>query len=778
MLDIPQSILDKLNSPNGKEPLLWLDLWPVSGPRRSLSSKNDWLAAGSPITASDVNVSATRLDGALVLDAGSAVTLASTGNIAAVTQNMRYTISVTSNTETRGNPFTGRRQAHIGFTRSAPVVGVPIAHQFLSSGTFLLDSMRILVGNVGGNSAVTMTVRIVTVAGNQVGSTVNIALAAGQAVSEIDVVGLAVSLRKGSEYLVEFSYIPPLSPGIPLGGTQVYTSDISIGAYSLTGILHTISISPNIGFEIAGKNGFAASGSAYRAIDVGGVPITDGVLTFSDVVPAGGDPTSMTVEAFYSDDPAALLDPLSILWVSHGLVDSGGLVPPHEYWLILISMTSNTLNDETPELHDIAVKYNGEMQTFGKYAELGLIPQEAGLQQITVNAGLDSMSSASSQIIPKVIASMKSEFNAILADVDGVASLINTQLRGKPARMRAGFLGVAESFVLSEGQAKNLKFGGSKYTLPVIDALELIDVQIPRDKAGPSWDSVTAYAVGKVVVFGTNSWSALIANTNSQPSLTNVNWKDEGTVWNKIIYSPVTNGGQPWHLANILIDLLKNRVNVPSQLLDESSILQFVTLYPSRTGKRTIDTPEKALAMINEIAWLLEGLWARRLGVLTLIPEPTALSPAIEHISDNDIKLAVTYNRGFDAVVNERLILTDYIGTGNGNESFADGEGYVDAVSVLENDGVQLEVFKDKWGVPHADLQTLAQNDVERWVNGRRSVGFQANMRLGGLEGGDVVTFASQQLPRADKQLLRMMVMKSDPDWPNQKIKMTLLEVL
>jgi len=776
MLQVPALILDQAASTYGVEPLLYMDIWPVKGAQRKLKTSSDWAGAFDLVQVLDSNVSASRVDGALVLGAGSAVSLVSSNHTGLVAHRMVQTIGKHGRWETRGNWLTGKRRAHLGYTTTHVRKDAPVYLSFVASGTFLADSIRLITSNAG-NSATVLSLRVLSVAGNQIGNIGKASVAAGQAQTVVDITGMAATLRKGASYRLELNYSAPNAPGVPFTYTS-YTVDISVYSYALTGISHTLAISDATGFEIGGNNGYAASGAAIRTLDVAEIPLGDGIVSFRDIVPSGADPTSLSIDLYYTDSATVAAEADLTNWVNYGVVASGDTVPAHRYWRASIAMASNSLNDETPELHELSISYVGDPIVFGVRSETSEITASNGILTQSVQVGLNGVSTASAQITPKLKSSMIGRISVQLAPDDIVHSLMVNPLHGRPCRIRAGYVGVSETFVIYEGLVRDMAFSRGAYTLTVQDTIELADVQVPRKKAGLAWDAVKAYQAADMVIYGTNSWLALANDTGTTPGTNAAVWQDNGTVWLDIGYTSATNGGTAWHLADIAKDLILNRINIQTQRVNLASLESFKTRYPSRTGNRILTKPAKAFAMLSEIAWLLEAQWVIRNGQLTLIAEPQVTDLAVESITPHDIAEGLQYRRGWADLKNEVLILSAYSGVGDSNAQFSNGFAIADADSINKYDMVSLETFEDKWGVPEVEVNSVATSFLNRWKDGRRIVTCTAAMRLLRLEPGDVVDFESAQLPSGDGQGLRMMVVRKDLDWKRQQLKLSLLEVL
>jgi len=835
MLDVSAEFLAEAVR-DGHEPLIYMDIWPEKGPQRRLTSSSDWAGANDPAVAMDSNVSSTRKPGSLVLAQGVSSPLTGSA-FYLVSHVMAYQIDVQSHWHTSGNWLTGTYLVHDYFSKAVVVSDPAILLPFTSTGTFLADGIRIVAQNTG-NSATSVTIRILDNTGNQVGQRGQTAIAAGSGQVMIDVTGLAASLRKGARYQLEIGYVVPASPGVQLVALTSYTVNLTVSSYDITGYVHTIALSDGSGFVIGGQNGYQATGSAVRTLDVASVPAGTGTITFSDIVPAGADPTTMTVTLYYTDSAAIAIEPTLTNWTLHGVVASGDSIPAHRYWRAKIDMTSNSTTDETPEMHEIYISYVGNAMTFGNRMETALVNGATDIYQVSVYPGLDYITTASAQLVPKPSSSMVGRMSIIMLPDRAVNGLMHKKLRGRPVRIRAGYAALSETVEIYSGIVRDMTFNRGKYTLTAHDSIELADVSVPRTKAGAAWSSVADYAIGDTVIYGTNSWTALVASGPANggaitPGTDPAVWQDAGTVWLDIGYTAATNGGVDWHLADIARDLIANRINIQSQHIDFASLDAMKTRWPNRTGTRTLTRPVKAFEMLSEIAWLLEAQWAVRGGQLTLIPESIATDLPVEFVSPDDVATGHGYRRGWADLKNESLIITGYSGSGTSDAQFSGGEAVADVTSISDYDMVALDTFRDKWNVPtlnptstpvqwiagitigvgawitnggvtylctvtHAssavtepgvgatwssyyssdELQTISTHFVYRWKNGRRVVtGCKSQMRLLRMEPGDVTMFDSPELPEGDPGPYKMRVLKKDLNWQRQHLTMSFIEV-
>jgi len=756
---------------DGNQPVLFMDIWADKGAQRRLSKASDWSGINDAAAGLDVGVSAIRVKDSLILDNGNLVAITGSGFTGLVPHVMNYQVNVTSRTHSKG---WGRGDAFDHFDRVIVSNDHSIVLPFTASGTFLAEDIRLSVNNTG-NSATSVNIRIVDSAGNQVGFKGSTQVAANSGQIVVDVVGLSASLRKGFQYKLEIGYNSPYSPGVQQNSvaTTVYSVSLNVSSYSIGAYAHTIALASGDGFVIGGKNGFQSSGSAVRTIDIGVTPIGTGIITFKDIVPVG---TSMTITMHYTDSAVIAAEPTLTNWTLHGVTASGDTLTAHQWWRAKIDMTSNSLNDETPAISEIGISYIGDPITISENAIVELVPGSPNVYQVTARPGLDSVSTATAQLTPKPTKSMIGRVSVTLLPEDSVNGLMAKKLRGRPVRIRAGYVGITETIPFYEGIVRDMAWSGGKYTLTVQDTIELADVSVPRVKAGLAWASGGTYAIGDTVVHGTNSWNALTTNGGAvTPGTDPAMWQDNGTVWLDIGYTAATNGGVEWSLVDIAKDLIINRINLNTENVDFNSLTRF----PLRTGSRTLTKPVKAFAMLSELAWLLEAQWAVVRGQLSLVPEPLSADLPVEAVQMNDVMNNPTYRRGWAELKNESLIVSGFTGAGSNEASFNSGVAVADLVSIHDYDIAALDTFQDKWNVPLAELTTIATNFVNRWKNGRRVIpSAQVQMRLLRLEVGDVVTFDSIDMPPGDPPPYKMMVLKKDVAWEKQTLKMSFIEVV
>jgi len=673
--------------------------------------------------------------------------------------------------------ITGQKKyRHYSYARTLTRNDGPYQAAFTASSTISINSIRMTLGN-SGNVATYAKIRFLDAQSKkQIGNMVQVYLAAGAAFAPMNITGFSSFLIRGRAYYFEVDYVRPdlNAYTAPQQGSASYSVVLQIGGVvsATTTVAWRIPVGGGTYIIMAGREGYQASGVAWRTLDVGSVPSVSGVMTYVDKVPAG---TSLTVEAWYTNDPALAAVSGVTGWTSHGVVVSGDTIPAAQYWRVKISMTSTTGNDDTPEISALSVSYYGDPFLFGTH--LQAVPLTTGGTVTQASLGLSGISTSSSAIEPQLKKQMVGRMTSTLAPEPEVDSLANMPLRGHRAQIRIGYNNVPDTLALMDGIVRDVAWGGGHYSLTINDALEMADAQAPNTR-WPLWDVAVAYLSGDIVAYNGKGWLALKNNTGVAPGSDPTTWQEYGSVWKELDYTPASNGGVDWHLCDIVKDLLTNAINLPAQKLDLASVDAVKVLRPNMTSSgRRITRPEKARTLLDELAWLLEAQWVERDGLLTLLPDPDANTVPVDVIGPDDIAEGLQFRYGQAEAKNEALILTGYTGQG-GNDpgQFSDGIAAVDAQSITDLDAVLTHQFQDKWNVPQSELTRIATNYVTRWAYGRKRVRVKVTLRMMALEPGDVVTLRSGQLPAGILEL-NMMVVRRDLDWMRQALTLDLLEV-
>jgi len=683
----------------------------------------------------------------------------------------------------------GRKYVHDSYEYVTDIDQPGQIFKFKSNATIVANKLVILAKH-SGNIFPGWYARFLDEKGNQIGKQITFSVNVSDW-SSITVVGFGASLIRSRSYSLEVGYSKPdiHAMGGAQGGVATYAATISVGAFTVLKSPWHIRVSGQDGFSLGGNEGYADAGSLVRSLDVNQVPITDGAIELIDIVPAG---TTAKLSLWHTADPvvaaAAGTANLTFFGTYDTIFAQTQTLPADRYWKIKIELTSNSSNDIAPEIGKVGVGFRLSPVVIGTHSttlgteyytafpmpwQLPLMPKTyKRLRKGGVKALADVRISPA-QLKTKIATSMVGKATATFVADRHIDALMSKKLLGAEVVIRFGYADIESSVDVYAGTVLDMSYASGKYTLIIQDPLDLKDVKIPNVKH-PSWSGTKAYKIGDTIISGTSAWSALVANTNILPGSDNVTWKKTGAIWMPVDYTSGTNGGVEWHVADIIIDIFTNRINVQTNRIDLDSIVNAKTRFPNRTASRIIEKPTSADAMLAELAYILEAQFVMRKGKISLVVEPLSTDMPIEIITDSDISEKVHYKRGWSDLKNGAITLTAWDGLGNNTSNFADGEAVFDAQSIDDYKVVVMNEFRDKWNVPLSELDLISSDYLARHKDGRRIIQCESNMRLLRLEPGDLVMFESNELPGGDPGPHRMIMMAKDTHWDRQRLNMTL----
>ena len=543
-----------------------------------------------------------------------------------------------------------------------------------------------------------------------------------------------------------------------------------------------------------GQPNYQTTGSTTRSIDVGEIPVDNGVISISDVIPSG---CTMNIAAYYTDSDVIAAETAITNWtLFSSTVVSGVGVPGHRYWRFIIDMTSNVAQDLAPQAIAISVRYIPDPVIIGTTATRERLQLYNGLALPVVLPltwktnvrllqkgfkALNKVSSSSASLSPQFNSSMVGNVSADCAPEPIMHDLVNKYLRGKRVDVRAGYVGVDDTLKFYSGSINDFSFANNMYKLSIADNFKMADVSIPSEKAGDEWDALGVYSINDVVVFGDRSYICIVAvgPTATTPDADPTHWTDNGSVWLNIDYTSTTSPDSPadWHLADIITDILTNQINIPNERIDFASIAAVKTALPDRRGTRLINKPNKATTLLGELAWLLESQFIVREGLFALMQESAADEAPVESIGPNDIAPnSLTYRRGWSEMLNQGVIITGYSGDGDGSDKFSKGEVIVDTTSQVNYGTVIQKSWEDRWNCDATELQGRLTSMNSKYADGRKVFSCTTTMRLLAVEPGDVIVLSSGQLPPGDAGPINCFVISKKLDFAKQTIQFTMLE--
>lgn len=206
------------------------------------------------------------------------------------------------------------------------------------------------------------------------------------------------------------------------------------------------------------------------------------------------------------------------------------------------------------------------------------------------------------------------------------------------------------------------------------------------------------------------------------------------------------------HPIDVMLDILRNRVNVRDSKIDTASFDTVKTALPGWKVSRTISgNPEDAAALLEEL---------RVLASCFFIPQPDgrikikrwdaseAASDAL--IDDNTFGLSYDGNGG--SLINRTSIYFNWDGVGDDAKNYLSLDIGVDAASQADWGEIKTKEIKDKWTRTADSAQIAALRDaiLNRFANPRPVVSLQTDRSKIYLELGDVVTLTTKRAPSTD----------------------------
>lgn len=689
----------------------------------------------------------------------------------------------------------GSTYQHIDYVRQVKSDSEPIKFQFTAASTMLVDEANLFVHSVGNRHINSYACIRDLKSGNIVGK--RSVFQSPTVKTLVLVKGFKATLIKGRKYYLEIGHVTDTaidSLTVAPTRTVVYSSELLVYNYGVTDPVWRIPAGNGF-ISIGGWQSYKDQGYFIRTFDVGTIAsnlVNNGNFYFSDIVPNG---TLMFIDLYYTDNDLIAAEQNLTNWNFYASnVEDGIVLEKHRYWRAYIEFASNTTRDETPELADMTVQYRSKPKTFGtvietkKDTKTGFfiktqIPMVSKSYLRVVKNGSKTLSSfniQSSKVNPKFQVNISGGFNATIAEDDYSSNVFNKNLAARESRIRVGYRDVNSTIELYKGRILDTQYSKGRFILTSSDAFKLFDIKIPSTKAAGAWDGTASYLIGDNVVYFGALYAATADNTGEQPDISPASWNTIGGAWNDITYDSTSSvTGQNWHLVDMLLDIILNRVNVHTSMVDVDSFESARTAFPDRKGYIYIKKPTSAKNIINELCWLLESHIVIANGKVSLIVEPGIDSDISFEFKGNDIKQdSLVYRAGWKDIVNECIILSAYDSSGDDNTSnYLDGEVVIDYDSVAEFDYVSSEVFKDKFNIPVSELQNRCETFVNKWKRGRGLVSFTADINKFTADILDVVNIESNQLPDFTYRKFSGIIIEKDVDWINQQIKFKVLEI-
>ena len=428
-----------------------------------------------------------------------------------------------------------------------------------------------------------------------------------------------------------------------------------------------------------------------QTMDIGAEPLEDGVWNLEDVYDFLNGSNSIEYSAEYSDNETD--------WVSIGTVQDGGdITEERRYWRVTVKFSCK--GDQAPRVQKIDA-------VFDKIVEFSMAERSVGEALPIVK----SIGTLTSSIDPIKCTAQIGGITVELLDKNNVASssLISAHLIGKTIFVKVGALengvGIGDFFRAFTGIIENWEYDGSVIKISARDFLGKLEKDIPEEDAN-------------------GGISPLIYNA----------------------------AGIASHPVDILLDILRNQVNVPDRYLDMSSF-DDVRADPTISGwafNRAISDPTDAYDLCLDIC--------RHIGAILIPRENGRIS--LKMLKNTQVPVetwnelwhnfgGANFNANMDLLRNYVSTWWHWDGSGDEWENFEGAEVAADAESV-SNWGAQIIRTKSKWlgdNVSPYNGDQLAEAISTRILNMAREgmpvVTFDADISTIQAQVGDVVRIQS-----------------------------------
>lgn len=778
MRAIPLSIAQHLvNQKQATEPVIFADIFYQNEGLDALDNAYRLRGDGDASRAEDLSIKYDAHEAGLLLAHGTARPVDVTGAIRpSYGWQLSYSLQVVDQYHTYDgfslNEGFFTRYVHDGYDYKVLDGQTTRDFKFTASATQLIQNIAVVFERVvvGGNDN-TLVVDVSAQLFDDTGAvalgyvaTQTIMPSNGQVVRQFN--GVDTQVFAGRSYVVRFTLTPRNYSYLtaPAKLSTIYNAYIAISGFSVADAAWSFALDDvsgkTAGFgRFSGTYQYAAIGRVVRNFNVGGIPANYGELSIRSAEPLGAALQLSYLYATNNLAVAAQTPTNTALWsVVPGPLGDGMSLPPYQFFRAVFDLQANAGRDASPSLNGCQVLFSGSPIT------LGTIADGKGVR------ALHNISACSQSIDAKFKTTMIGEMRLEIAPEPEIKVLLQKPLRGKQVRLRAGVRGGVDTLDLYTGVVNELSWSAGRYYLTLQDPINLVDTSVPNTRHR-AW-SQQATLINDLVVMGDKAFRALQAQAAGavQPVTNTAAWAAYPSVWIPLSYAQGT------HLADIVLDLLSNRINMPDRYIDAGSINTIKTLRPSRSlvAALTIEKPTNARELLDSAAQLLEAQWVVRAGRMSLIPDPVAGAAYITTLTAHDIAEGLEWRRGFSDIKNEVLMLSGYDAVAN---QFNRGQAIADGESVGTYAFSALTKIQDKFGLSEAELAAIGNAYLLRWRNGRRVVRATAHIGSLAIEAGDVIRLISAQLPESDSQVIIGLVLQTQLDWQSLTNKLTLQEI-
>ncbi len=236
------------------------------------------------------------------------------------------------------------------------------------------------------------------------------------------------------------------------------------------------------------------------------------------------------------------------------------------------------------------------------------------------------------------------------------------------------------------------------------------------------------------------------------------------------------------HPIDVMLDILRNRVNVRDSKIDVASFDAVKAALPGWKVSQTISgNPEDAATLIEELRVLASCFFIPQADGRIRIKRWDGNEAASDALTD-DNTFGLSYDGNGGSLINRTSIYFNWDGTGDDAKNFSQLDIGVDGASQADWAEIKTKEIKDKWTRTTESGQIAALRDVilGRYANPRPMVSLQTDRSKIYLELGDVVTLTTKRAPSTDLSgvsEMRFQIINRNLDFMKDVISFKLLAV-
>lgn len=580
--------------------------------------------------------------------------------------------------------------------------------------------------------------------------------------------GFKAQLIASKRYFVVVAFRKPVASDFPYSReAQSYNISLDGRCYvypeidSPNNVLF-VPVSANFGFEFGGQKNFLQNGTAWRTISLDESP-TDIQYSIKDKVPTVNGGT-LSVRLYSTNDDALAAIAGITGWIDQGLVSDGDTITTTDrHFRLRFDLTATTNQYDAPFIEYISVNAAGSPLVYSTSTEI--IYDTNGIMLARSIPTLSKVNYSLGAISQDAISAIDGKTTCSILGDNRSGDLFSLPPKAR-CRLRTSVRGVEGSDIITQGEIEDIKVRDGYVDVVFIDSASIgKDAKVPQHKH-PTYDPNKTYNAGDTCSLNAVGYRANTTVTGIAPP--SAEWNNIGTVWVNKLYPSGT------HLVDIALDIIQNEVNIPDRFIHHSSFGIIKNMYPARTITSTLifDKQISTKDLTNQIAILLESYWTRIDGKLALVPDGRIQDGSTATINANDIS-KVTAGLQLQSEVNTVIIANGYA-----NGTYNDAVVHVDSALLLKHKNrIIVKQLNDRFGLPIAELETVAANYVARRNGGRLRVKCDRHIKHNKLNNGDVVTLelSSTNVNEAIAGTRTMMVEQNVPRGDSGSI--TMIEV-